>query len=194
MKRIFSLLIIMVTYVSCQAQPDNIPSKEIQIAGAIMAAPDEMREDAAVLGYNEKGNFVELRSGTNELVCIADDPNREGFNTTCYHKNLEPYKTRGRELVAEGIGGQDWFDKLEQEISDGQLKMPKKASTLHILTGTEFSEDLMAVVDAYYRYVIYISDATPASSGLPAKPRTPDEPWLMWPGTHQAHIMIKERL
>jgi len=159
-----------------------------------MAAPEEMREDAAVLGYDEKGNFVELRSGTNELVCIADDPNREGFNTTCYHKNLEPYKTRGRELVAEGIGGQDWVDKLEQEIGDGQLKMPKKASTVHILTGTEFSEDSMAVVDAYYRYVVYISNATPASSGLPAKPRDPDDPWVMWPGTHQAHIMIKERL
>ena len=191
MKVILSLLILLtVTCTSCQAQPDNIPSKEIQIAGAVLAAPEEMREDATVLGYDEKGNFVELRSGTNEQICIADDPNKEGFGTACYHKNLEPFMIRGRELRAEGIDGQDLFDKREQEVSDGQLKMPEKASTLHILTGTEFSVDSMAVVDAYYRYVVYVPYATPASSGLPAKPRAPGEPWLMNPGTHRAHIMI----
>ncbi len=194
MKRIFSLLILIFAFVFSQAQQDNIPSKEIQIAGAILAAPEEMREGAAVLGYDEKGNFGELRSGTNELVCIADNPKRKRFNTTCYHKNLEPYKARGRKLVTEGIGGQDWVDKLEQEIGDGQLKMPQKASTLHILTGAEFSEESMAVVDPYYRYVIYISNATPESTGLSTKPRDPDDPWLMWSGKHQAHIMIKERL
>jgi len=87
MKGIFSLLTLLtLTCTSCQAQPDNIPSKEIQIAGAVLAAPEEMREGAQVLGYDEKGNFVELKAGTNELVCIADDPNKEGFGTACYHK------------------------------------------------------------------------------------------------------------
>ena len=127
MKGILSLLILLsVTCTSCQAQPDNIPSNEIQIAGAVLAAPEEMREAAQVLGYDKKGNFVELRPGTNELVCIADDPNKEGFGTACYHKNMEPFMTRGRELRAEGVDGQDLFDKREQEVSDGQLKMPEK--------------------------------------------------------------------
>lgn len=191
MKGILSLLVpLTFTCVSCQAQPNNIPSKEIQIAGAILAAPEEMREAAQVLGWDQKGNFVELRAGTNEMVCIADDPNKDGFGTACYHKNMEPFMNRGRELRAEGIDGQDLFDKREQEASSGQLELPEKASTLHILTGTEFSVDSMAVVDAYYRYVVYIPFATTASTGLPSKPRAPGEPWLMDPGTHRAHIMI----
>jgi len=189
MKSIFSLSILVVTCLSCQAQ-SNIPSKEVQIAGAILAAPEEMRAEATVMGFDEKGNFIELRSGTNELVCVADDPNKDGFSTACYHQNLVPFMTRGRELRAEGIDGQDLFDKREQESNDGLLKMPEKASTLHILTGSEFSKDSMTVVDAYYRYVVYVPYATTASSGLPAKPRAPGEPWLMDPGTHKAHIMI----
>ena len=190
MKGIFSFLTLLVTCFSCQAQTDNIPSKEVQIAGAVLAAPEEMRDGAQVLGYDEKGEFVELRPGSNELVCIADDPDKEGFGTACYHKNMEPFMTRGRELRAEGVDGQDLFDQREKEAVEGQLKMPEKASTLHILTGTEFSEDSMAVVGAYYRYVVYVPFATTASTGLPSKPRAPGEPWLMDPGTHRAHIMI----
>jgi len=54
MKGIFSLLILLaVTCTSCQAQPDNIPSKEVQIAGAILAAPEEMRAEAS--GSNRDG-------------------------------------------------------------------------------------------------------------------------------------------
>ena len=190
MKGILSLLFLIISCISCQAQPDNIPSKEVQIAGALYAAPEEMREGASVLGYDEKGNFVQLKSGTNEMVCLADDPNKEGFSTACYHQNMEPFMTRGRELRAEGIDGQELFDQREVEAKSGKLEMPEKASTLHILTGSSFSKDSMAVVDAYYRYVVYVPFATPESTGLPAKPRAPGEPWLMDPGTHRAHIMI----
>jgi len=191
MKTIFCIFnLVMLTCISCQAQNQNIPSKETQIAGAVLAAPEEMREGAQVLGYDEKGNFGELRAGTNEMVCVADDPDKEGFSTSCYHKNMEPFMTRGRELRAEGLSGQDLFDRREQEAKSGQLMMPETPSTLHVLTGTSFSEDSMAVVDAYYRYVVYIPFATVESTGLPSKPRAPGEPWIMDPGTHRAHIMI----
>ncbi|GJM30099.1 MAG: hypothetical protein DHS20C17_27340 [Cyclobacteriaceae bacterium] len=191
MKSIFCIFTLLsATCISCQAQPSNIPSPEVQIAGAILAAPEEMRENAQVLGFDDKGNLVELRAGSNELVCVADDPNKEGFSTACYHKNMEPFMSRGRALRAEGIDGQDLFDRREQEAKSGQLEMPETPSTLHILTGTEFSEDSMKVVNAYYRYVVYIPFATVESTGLPSKPRAPGEPWIMDPGTHRAHIMI----
>ena len=98
--------------------------------------------------------------------------------------------TRGRELRAEGINGKDLFNRREQEAKSGQLKMPETPSTLHVLTGSSFSADSMEVVDAYYRYVVYIPFATVESTGLPSKPRAPGEPWIMDPGTHRAHIMI----
>ena len=182
--------LLAATCMSCQAQPDNIPSKEVQIAGAVLAAPEGMRDGAQVLGYDKSGNFTELRAGTNELVCVADDPDKEGFGTACYHKDMAPFMNRGRELRAEGIDGQELFDQREEEAKSGTLEMPAGPSTLHILAGSAFSTDSMAVVDPYYRYVVYVPFATVASTGLPAKPRAPGEPWLMDPGTHRAHIMI----
>lgn len=184
------LTLITIHCISCQAQPGNIPSKEVQIAGAILAAPEEMRDGAQVLGYDDQGNFMELREGSNEMVCVADDPHQEGFSSVCYHKNMEPFMTRGRELRAEGIDGQDLFDQREEEAKSGALKMPNTPSTLHVLSGSAYSVDSMAVVDAHYRYVVYIPFATAESTGLPTKPRAPGEPWIMDPGTHRAHIMI----
>src|SRR5438067_11836689 len=54
----------------------DVQSPEIQIAAAILAAPAELREGAAVLGYNAQGNLVSLREGKNELICLASDPGK----------------------------------------------------------------------------------------------------------------------
>jgi hypothetical protein len=76
----------------CFAQ--NIPTKEVQIATAVLASPEALREKAMVYGYSEKGEFIVLRKGENEMVCLADDPNQSGLNVSCYHKDLEPFMAR----------------------------------------------------------------------------------------------------
>ncbi|AFL84177.1 hypothetical protein Belba_1567 [Belliella baltica DSM 15883] len=68
------------------AKAQEIPSKEIQIKTALLAAPEEMKAGAMVYGYDEKGEFIILRKGTNELICLADDPKSPGFNASCYFK------------------------------------------------------------------------------------------------------------
>ena len=93
-----SQLIILALCLSfaCFAQT---PSKEIQIKTAVLAAPEEDRAAAATIyGYNEKNEFVLLRKGTNEMVCLADDPAQNGLNVSCYHKDLHPFMERGRVL------------------------------------------------------------------------------------------------
>ena len=74
------------------------PPPQTQIAGAILAAPAELREGAAVLGYNAEGGSSKLREGKNEMICLASDPTKTAFNVACYHKDLEPFMARGREL------------------------------------------------------------------------------------------------
>ena len=81
--------------------------QEQQIKGALSAAPEDRREGATVMGYNADGELVSLREGTNELICLADQPGDDKFRVACYHKSLEPYMVRGRELRAEGIDGAD---------------------------------------------------------------------------------------
>jgi hypothetical protein len=87
------------------AMAADIPSKETQIAGAVLAAPAELRDGAAVLGFDAEGKRVMLREGKNELICLAADPAKSTFEVDCYHKDLEPFMARGRELLAQKITG-----------------------------------------------------------------------------------------
>jgi hypothetical protein len=178
-----------VLFVTTMLSAAEIPPAETQIAGAVLAAPAELRAGATVLGYNEKGELTKLREGTNELICLASDPKRDGFNIACYHKDLEPFMARGRELLAQGVSGKERQQKRFQEIDAGKLPMPKEPRTLYVLTGKNFDAATGKVENSYLRWVIYTPYATSATTGLSTKP-VEGAPWLMDPGTPGAHIMI----
>ncbi|MEM6532651.1 MAG: hypothetical protein AAF654_08500 [Myxococcota bacterium] len=163
-----------------------VPDVEKQIAGAVQAAPEDRRAGARVWGYDAKGKLVELRKGSNKMVCIADDPERERFSVACYHSDLEPYMARGRELKAEGIGRQQSLETRFKEIDDGSLSMSREPRTLYVLSGDAFDGE---VKNPFTRWVIYTPYATPETTGLSAQ-SSPNAPWLMFPGTAGAHIMI----
>jgi len=165
-----------------------IPPAADQIAAAIQAAPKDRREGAAVLGYNPEGKLVTLRAGKNDLICLADDPKIDALSVACYHKDLEPFMARGRELDADGTKGQDRHKQRWKEVDDGKVKMPREARMLYVLTGKSFDAATGTIVDSYLRWVIYSPYATPESTGLTTKSGT--GPWLMYPGTAGAHIMI----
>jgi len=169
-----------------------IESEESKIATALLAAPETSREAATVKGYNQEGEFVTLKKGSNEFICLTDDPNKDGFSVACYHKSLEPFMARGRELKAEGVDHREIFNIREKEIKSGELKMGDAGSTLHIYYGPKavYNPNTGAVLDAKYRYVVYMPFATAESIGLPESPIAPNHPWIMDPGTHKAHIMI----
>ena len=161
------------------------------IATALMAAPEESRAGAKVIGYNMAGEFVTLREGNNEFIILADDPKKDGFSAACYHKNLEPFMARGRALRAEGKKRQEVFATREAEMKSGKLKI-HTGSTLHIYYGTktQYDPETSKVEGARLRYVIYMPWATSESTGLPKVPTAPNHPWIMNPGTNRAHIMI----
>lgn len=169
-----------------------IDSDEALIATALMAAPAENRENSTVIGYNMAGEFVTLKEGTNQFICLADDPGKKGFNAACYHEDLEPFMARGRELKQEGKSASEIFDIREQEAKAGTLDMGKQGSTLHIYYGPDATYDPATgeVANAIYRYVVYMPFATAETTGLPEAPIAPNHPWIMNPGTHRAHIMI----
>jgi len=165
------------------------PSRELQIAAAVLAAPAELRQGAAVLGYDAEGRLVTLREGTNEMICLASDPAKTSFSVACYHKELEPYMARGRELLAQKVTGQKRNDIRWKEVADGKLALPREPRTLYVLTGSGFDAASGKVADSYLRWVIYVPYATPESTGLSTK-ASDSAPWLMSPGTAGAHIMI----
>ena len=166
-----------------------IPPPAQQIAVAVQAAPEDRREAATVLGYDESGKLATLRAGTNDIVCLGDDPKADGINVACYHKDLEPFMARGRELLANGVTSKEREETRWKEIESGALKMPREPRTLHVLTGSGVDATTNAVKDAYVRWVVYTPFATAETTGLPIRP-VPGGPWIMFPGTPTAHIMI----
>lgn len=190
MKPIFNSLLIII--ISTGTAFSQIPDKDLQIKAAVQAAPEEQQNNATVLGYDVEGNLVVLKEGSNELICLADDPKKEGFSVSCYHKDLDPFMARGRELYATGKNHGEVFEIREKEAKEGKLKMPEQPTTLHVLSGPDGKYDPATgkVTGANLRYVVYIPFATAESTGLPIRPMVPGGPWIMDPGTHRAHIMI----
>ena len=184
----FKIMVGAVLLASTVAAAD-VPSSAVQIAAAILAAPADLREGAAVLGYNAQGELVKLRQGKNEIICVANDPSSESFSVACYHRDLDPYMARRRELLAQKVTGQKRNEIRWKEVAEGKLSLPKEARTLYILTGIGFDSSNGKVTDAYLRWVIYLPFATPESTGLSTK-ASESAPWLMFPGTPGAHIMI----
>lgn len=169
----------------------KVPSKEAQMKGAVMAAPEDERDGAMVYGYDDSNEFIVLRKGTNDLVCLADNPAQEGFNVACYYEGLDPFMARGRELRKEGKSFKEIFDIREKEVKSGKLKIPQNSS-LFVLSGPDevYNVETGEVNGGNLRSVVYIPYATSETTGLPLKPVAPGMPWLMDPGTHRAHIMI----
>jgi hypothetical protein len=164
------------------------PASE-QIAGAVSPLPEAMREGAAVLGYR-RGRLVSLREGTNGMICLADDPAREGFHAACYHKDLEPFMARGRALRATGHETAAIDSARQAEIEAGTLAMPLEPRALCSLSSRqEYDATTGAVPDGRRLHVIYMPFATEASTGISTTPAG-DRPWLMEPGMPWAHVMI----
>lgn len=159
-----------------------------QVAAAIQAAPEDLRAGATVLGYNSAGELGVLREGSNELHCLADTPGDDQFSVACYHKDLEPFMARGRELTAQGYKGKERHEVRWKDVNEGRVKMPREPRMLYVMTGKGYDASKDEVLEPYLRWVIYTPYATPESLGVPG---TPDSgPWLMYPGTPGAHIMV----
>jgi hypothetical protein len=161
---------------------------EVQIRLAVQAAPQELRDGAMVQGYDASGSFTTLRPGANGLVCMAPNPVAESLEVSCHSAELEAFFARGRELSAQGVTGQERITTRWAEHDAGKLAIP--AGTVnYILTGSGFDAGTGEIDDAYLRWTIYVPGATVESTGLSAQP-SPDGPWLMFPGTAGAHIML----
>lgn len=193
MKLVLLIVIGLITLpvLAQNEKPEILPTK-IQIKTAVLPAPENDRDNAMVYGYNASGKLVVLREGTNNLVCIADNPNKDGISVSCYSKKLEPFMARGRELTEEG---KDFNEKRKirgAEVASGKIAMPKEPSMTYIYSGKQENYDKTTgeLKDGKFRYVIYTPFATPESTGLPIKPHAKGMPWLMDPGTHRAHIMV----
>ena len=151
---------------------------ETQIAQAVLAAPESLRDGATVIVRDDQGIPTIIRHGTNELVCEPDKPGG-GFAVECYHSSFQDVMDWISQRLAEGARS---FPELfasggpDADVSPGAMQ--------YALVGPTEEE-------AVLRVSINLPHATAESTGLPTSER-PDGPWLMWAGTSAAHIMFGE--
>jgi hypothetical protein len=173
----------------------TLPPVAEQIAAAVLPLAPEMREGATVMGYKTKDKLEVLREGKNGMICLALYVTRPDFHVACYHKGLEPFMARGRELRAQGITVPEKVDSARfAEIKSGKLKMPAQGA-LFSITGKKEQYDAKTnkVTGVMPLGVVYVPFATPETLGISANPAA-GGPFLMFPGTPKAHIMIMGKM
>ena len=166
-----------------------IPAR--QIAAAESALPATLQKGAKVIGYDEQGKLVTLRPGTNEMICVADDPTAKRFHVACYHKTLEPFMSRGRQLRAQKKSEEVIDSTRAREVRARRWTMPSRPAALYQYFAARDSVDpgTGAVRGAQYLYVVYTPYATYKTTGIAETP-VAGGPWIMFPGTPFAHLMI----
>jgi hypothetical protein len=161
---------------------------------SLLAAPPALRGGATVLGQGGAPRSADvlttLRAGDGPLVCLADDPAEEGFEVSCYHRDLDPFMALGRVLRAEGADRTRVMEARYAALEAGEIRMPPVAVLYSLSAPTAPApEDPARPAGARRLVVVYLPYATAESTGLPTAPDGA-EPWLMLPGTPWAHIMI----
>ena len=186
------LLFAVMVQAHAQKSTDAFPTNDVQIKLALKAAPADKADGAKVFGYNKDNELVVLREGSNDVICVGDDPAKKDIHVACYFQELEPLMARGRELTAEGKPSTEREKIRGQEADAGKLKLPQKPATLFVFDANQDDVDITTgeVGQGRLRSVIYVPYLTGEESGLPTKPIGGGMPWLMDAGTYKAHIMI----
>jgi hypothetical protein len=185
---IFGLLAI--TAVVAGAQTVSYPSAARQIAAAVSPLPEQQQAGARVLGHNAQGKLVVLRQGSNDFTCIADDGVSKQYHVACYHKSLEPFMARGRELHALNKSREAIDSVRGADIKAGKYSMPSRPAALYQYYASRDSVDASgSVKGASYLYVVYTPYATAKTTGITENP-IDGGPWIMYPGKPWAHLMV----
>jgi len=182
---------------SAQA-PKSEPVKPLteaqQIASAVLPLPQEFRDNARVLGYKAGGKtLVPIREGSGSFTCLATEPNA-AFHAACYHNSMEPFMARGRSLRAEGVKDPQVDTVRFAEVKSGKIKMPAQPAALYQLFGGSYDATTNALTGARSLFVAYMPGATAATTGMTEKPAPAGVPWIMFPGTPKAHIMLTPKM
>lgn len=165
-----------------------------QIASAVLPLPAQFRDDARVLGYREGSKkLVPLREGRGPFTCLATEPGAS-FHAACYHNSMEPFMARGRALREQGIKDPQVDTVRFAEVKSGKLKMPAQPAALYQLFGGTYDPATNTLTGGRPLFVLYVPGATAATTGLTDKPAPAGTPWIMFPGTPKAHIMLTPKM
>jgi hypothetical protein len=159
-----------------QAAAKAAPSDADMIKSAMSAAPMAVAKDATIMTMNEKGEMRTLRQGTNGWTCLPDSPS-PGPDPMCADKT-----------------GAEWLMAWAHHMPPPADKM----GFVYMLAGGSdaSNEDPYATapkpgtkwIDSGPH--VMVLNVGNKFAGYPTTHDNVHAPWVMWPNTPYAHLML----
>lgn len=158
-------------------------TKEELIASALRAAPRTVTEDATIVDRmmppsGEGQEPTVLRAGSNGWICMPDNPDVPGDSPACVDEAW-------RDFLESFLGGDDAPDY--DGIGIGYMLRGDFPVSNRDPSATEPTPDNQWIQDSGPHIMLLVPDRS-LLEDLPTSPG--DGPWVMWPATPYAHVMI----
>lgn len=153
-------------------------SADETIASAETAAPKAVSGEATIYGFDGAGKMVTLREGKNGWWCMGDNPTTPGADPMCGDANSMDWAMAwmGKTDPPKGKVGFMYMLAGGSDSSNTDPYAMEPAEGNHWLT----TGPHVMVVNAMDMMAGYPDSADP----------DPTKPYVMWPGTPYAHLMI----
>jgi hypothetical protein len=160
------------------AGTDAADNDEI-IKNAMSAAPKAVGDNATVVTFDDKGNMVVLKKGTNGFTCIPNDPTTPSNDPMCVDENGLAWTLaliKKEPAPPEGKIGFGYMLQGETATSNVDPFAPPPADGKWHEAGPH----------------VMIFNAKGAMAGYPRPGEKPDttQPFVMWAGSPYEHLMI----
>ena len=155
------------------------------IQKALSPLPEDLRADATVYTYDDNGNRVTLKVGSNHVECQPTD--EEGF-TRCGPVSQRARRDLQAKLSAQGLEGEELQLALQKAEDEGKIPARK----FGMLSYRRFD----TADRIQYLMVVSLPFATAEDLGMPTGSQRDNAlagrgtPWMMRSGTSGAHLMI----
>jgi hypothetical protein len=159
--------------------PGHTPpgTDEEKIENAMSAAPEAVAREATIVAVDSAGQAVTLREGTGAFTCLPDNPTTPGNDPMCLDRNGMAW-AQAWMAKQPPPQGQIGFGYMLAGGSDASNTDPYAQGPAE---GEEWIETGPHVM---------IFNATDRMEGYPDQAGDPTKPFVMWPGTPYAHLMV----
>lgn len=147
------------------------------VASAMAAAPESVSKDATIMTMNENGDLRTVRKGSNDWTCLPDMPTTPGVDSMCVDKN-------GMEWAMAWMAH---TDPPKNKMGFGYMLMGGSDASNTDPFATEPPAGKPWIDTGPHVMILNIGDRF---DGYPKSNDNIKQPWVMYPNTPYAHLMI----
>ena len=184
------------TSVNTQQLPELL-SREKEVALALSAAPEHLREGAAVYAL-ERNGFVKVRDSTNGFACIVNRDHPLNQKPVCFDAEgtatILPKILRVGELLMQGKPMSEIDAEIAEGFRTGKYISPRRPGVAYMFSGDirNFNPRTGRVESFPPHVMFYAPNLTNADLGITpeALAKDPSLPFVAYQGPHGFIIVV----